>query len=126
MARVRNRNTAPERALRKELWAAGIRGWRLHRNLPGRPDLAWPGRRVAVFVDGAFWHGHPDVYHGQSGSFWDEKIERNRQRDRRVDGELAALGYEVVRLWDFEVERSASECVGRVAAALGRSNVNRR
>ena len=99
MARVRTRDTAPERALRKALWAAGIRGWRLHRPLPGRPDLSWPGRRIAVFVDGAFWHGHPDYYRGQSGPFWDAKIDRNRARDRRVDTELAQLGYEVVRVW---------------------------
>jgi DNA mismatch endonuclease (patch repair protein) len=73
-----------------------------------------------VFVDGAFWHGHPDYYHGQSGPFWDEKIERNRQRDRLVDAELTALGCEVVRLWDFEVERTPGACVERVVAALER------
>jgi DNA mismatch endonuclease, patch repair protein len=121
MARVRNRDTGPERTLRKALWAAGIRGWRTHRKLPGRPDLCWQGKRVAVFVDGAFWHGHPDYYAGQSGRFWDDKIERNRQRDRRVDAELSALGYEIVRLWDFEVERTPTACVERVASALERA-----
>src|SRR5205085_1367856 len=86
MARVRNRDTDPEIALRRALWAAGIRGWRCHpRAVPGRPDLAWVGRQVAVFVDGAFWHGHPDHYWGQSGKFWDEKIARKRARDERVN-----------------------------------------
>jgi DNA mismatch endonuclease Vsr len=60
MARVKTRNTAPEVALRSALWTAGLRGWRLHKRVPGRPDLVWQSRRVAVFVDGAFWHGHPD------------------------------------------------------------------
>jgi len=119
MARVRTRNTAPEIALRKALYAAGLRGWRLHRSLPGRPDLVFGRARVCIFVDGAFWHGHPDYYRGQSGEFWDRKISRNRERDRRVDRELADLGWVVIRLWDFEVERNPADCVRRVIAAVG-------
>lgn len=120
MSRVRTHGTAPELALRKALWARGVRGWRLHpTRVPGKPDLAWIGRRVAVFVDGAFWHGHPDHYWGQSGEFWDAKIARNRARDERVNQELAALGWIVVRLWDFEVGRDPDECARRVAAAVG-------
>lgn len=118
MARVRTRNTAPEVALRRALWREGVRGWRLHRPLPGRPDLAFGRARVAVFVDGAFWHGHPDYYHGQSGTFWDEKIARNRARDERVNAELAELGWKVVRLWDFEVARDPSGCALTVREAL--------
>lgn len=121
MKRVKTRDTTPEIALRKALWAAGVRGWRLHpKNVPGRPDLAWLGRRVAVFVDGAFWHGHPDYYWGQSGKFWDQKIERNRERDRRVVRELADAGWTVVRIWDFEVERDPASGVRRVLRALER------
>jgi DNA mismatch endonuclease, patch repair protein len=120
MSRVRNRDTAPEIELRRALWAAGVRGWRLHsRKVPGRPDVAWLGRRLAVFVDGAFWHGHPDYYWGQSGKFWDEKIERNRKRDERVTGELIEAGWTVLRFWDFEVERRPAQCVTAVRAALG-------
>jgi len=121
MARVRTRDTAPELALRRALWAAGIRGWRLHRPLPGRPDLAFGNARLAVFVDGAFWHGHPDYYRGQSGEFWDRKIARNRERDERVDRELAELGWRVLRRWDFEVERDPTGCVRRVSATLAGS-----
>jgi len=118
MARVRTRNTAPEVALRRALWAAGIRGWRVHPRVAGRPDFAWVGRRVAVFVDGAFWHGHPDYYRGQSGAFWDAKIARNRARDERVNAELSEQGWRVVRVWDFEVERDLARCVERVAQLL--------
>ncbi|MBA2555996.1 MAG: DNA mismatch endonuclease Vsr [Chloroflexi bacterium] len=119
MSRVRTRDTHPEMLLRRALWAAGVRGWRLHpRHVPGRPDLAWLGKRVALFVDGAFWHGHPDYYHGQSGEFWDAKISRNRARDQRVNEELAARGWRVIRLWDFEIERSTQECVKCVRSAL--------
>lgn len=119
MARVRTKDTAPELALRRALWAQGLRGWRLHSALPGKPDLAWHSRRVAVFVDGAFWHGHPDHYRGQSGKFWDEKIERNRARDRRVEGELVEAGWTVVRLWDFEVERDPEACIRTIKASFG-------
>lgn len=119
MARVRTKNTAPEAALRAALWAAGVRGWRLHpKKIEGRPDLAWIGRRLAVFVDGAFWHGHPDHYWGQSGKFWDDKIARNRARDARVNTHLRGSGWTVVRLWDFEIERDVAGCVKRVMTAL--------
>lgn len=124
MSRVRQRDTAPELRLRKALWAAGVRGWRVHaKGIPGTPDLAWRSVRLAVFVDGAFWHGHPDYYWGQSGAFWNEKIERNRQRDRRVDRELSEQGWRVLRFWDFEVEKSVEECVARVKRALEEARV---
>jgi DNA mismatch endonuclease (patch repair protein) len=91
MSRVRTRDTGPEVALRHALYAAGLRGWRLHGRLPGRPDLVFGRARLCVFVDGAFWHGHPDFYWGQSGEFWDQKIGRTRERDQRVTRELAGL-----------------------------------
>src|SRR4051794_11494941 len=119
MQRVRTKDTAPEVALRRALWAAGIRGWRLHpRSIVGKPDLAWIGKRLAVFVDGVFWHGHPNYYWGQSGPFWDNKIQRNRDRDRAVDLELEANGWRVIRFWDFEVATDLEACVAAVSKAL--------
>lgn len=119
MSRVRTRDTAPEVELRRALWAAGVKGWRLHpRKVPGKPDVAWLGRRLAVFVDGAFWHGHPDYYWGQSGKFWDEKIERNRKRDVKVTRELVDAGWTVLRFWDFEIDRDRSGCVRKISAVL--------
>lgn len=120
MARVGQKDTAPETALRKALHSSGLRGYRLHRrDVPGTPDLAWLGLKVAVFVDGAFWHGHPSAFkRGQSGRFWDEKIAKNMRRDRQIDQRLAADGWKVVRLWDFEIERDLSKCVERVRTEL--------
>lgn len=119
MGRVKTRDTAPELVLRRALWAAGLRGWRLHpKRVPGTPDMAWIGLRVAVFVDGAFWHGHPAYYHGQSGKFWDDKIARNRARDERVNAELADCGWRVVRLWDFELQKEPTACVERVRSVV--------
>jgi DNA mismatch endonuclease, patch repair protein len=120
MSAVRRSNTAPELKLRKALWAAGIRGWRCdYSKAPGRPDLAWPARRVAVFVDGAFWHGHPSRHKpGRSGQYWDEKIAANVERDRRVDAALQEGGWVVGRFWDFEVLRSIDATIDRVRDLL--------
>ena len=120
MAAVRSTDTTPEVQLRRALFAAGIRGWRCHyKRAPGKPDLAWSSLRVAVFVDGAFWHGHPSRHKpGRSGAYWDKKIARNVERDRRVDAELRADAWTVVRIWDFEVHRGLPEVIDRVRHAL--------
>lgn len=124
MSAVKRRNTGPELALRKALWAAGVRGWRCdYAKAPGRPDLAWPRRKVAIFVDGAFWHGHPSRHKpGRSGKYWDEKIAANAARDRRVDAELRDAGWRVLRLWDFEVNKSLPVAVTAVRETLASEN----
>jgi DNA mismatch endonuclease (patch repair protein) len=120
MRAVRQGGTGPELAMRSALHAAGVRGWRCHyTRAAGKPDLAWPALRVACFVDGAFWHGHPSRHKpGRSGSYWDAKIARNVQRDREVDAQLVAQGWTVVRVWDFEIRRDPQSAVGRVVSAL--------
>lgn len=119
MAKIGSKDTKPELALRRALWASGLRGWRCHRKLPGKPDLAFGPSRVAVFVDGGFWHGHPDKFAlGQSGEFWDAKIKRNQERDREVDKVLMDQGWTVLRFWDFEIERSPARCVEAVVHAV--------
>lgn len=120
MARIRARDTGPEVALRRGLFASGLRGWRCHRrDLPGVPDLAFFPARVAIFVDGCFWHGHPDFFTlGKSGPYWDAKIIRTQQRDRLADQALRRSGWQVIRLWDFEVEEDFPRCVRLVAQAV--------
>ena len=120
MASVRSRDTGPELLLRRTLWARGIRGYRCHRkDLPGSPDLAFGPSRVAVFVDGGFWHGHPSKWWpGRSGEYWDAKIQRNMARDRRVDQELADAGWRVVRLWDIDIARCPEVEAQKVELAL--------
>lgn len=105
MSRVRNQDTTPELALRKAMWTIGLRGWRCNRrDLPGTPDVSFGRAKVAVFVDGAFWHGHPSKFKaGQSGDFWDRKIQDNVARDRAVDQQLRDMGWEVIRVWDFQI-----------------------
>jgi DNA mismatch endonuclease (patch repair protein) len=120
MSRIRAKDTQPELALRRALHAAGCRGWRCHpKKVPGRPDVAFTRRRVAVFVDGRFWHGHPDYFtFGKSGEYWDRKIARTQERDRLANEALREKGWTVLRFWDFEVEEDLATCVDRVLAAL--------
>jgi DNA mismatch endonuclease, patch repair protein len=120
MAAIRGKDTRPEVALRRALYAAGIRGWRKHyKGALGTPDLAWPSLRIAVFVDGAFWHGHPSRHRpGRSGPYWDAKIAKNVARDRLVDAELRARGWVTIRIWDFEIRRDLPEVVARISQAL--------
>ena len=122
MRRVKGLNTKPEMLLRKAMFAIGLRGWRCHRSdLPGKPDIAFGKARLAIFVDGAFWHGHPSKYwRGRSGDYWDNKIERNIERDRAANEQLTAHGWNVIRLWDFEVEADPQEAAVRVNQALQR------
>nr|NLI49831.1 DNA mismatch endonuclease Vsr [Propionibacterium sp.] len=118
MARVRQKNTGPELALRAALRAAGLVGYRLHRrDLPGRPDLAYGRWRVAVFVDGAFWHGKR-FDRDRASQFWRDKIDANVARDERVDSELAAAGWVVLRFSDIQVKADLRGCVGAVDEAL--------
>ena len=120
MRKVRRVDTAPELTLRKALTDAGVRGYRKHpRKVLGRPDIAWIGRRGAVFVDGAFWHGHPSRYWmGRSGPYWDARIARNMERDRRTTETLTQLGWTVIRFWDFEVSKNVAQCVDRIRSTL--------
>lgn len=121
MRAVRKKNTAPEVLLRRALWAAGLRGWRIHRkSLPGSPDLSFGRVKLAIFVDGSFWHGHPSAYRPGRSPFWDKKIASNIERDRRVNRKLRRLGWLPLHVWDFEVERRAAAIVQRIVRHLSR------
>lgn len=126
MARVRSKDTGSELTLRKAVWKEGLR-YRLHTRLPGTPDLAFPGARVAIFVDGCFWHGCPDHYTRpvRNAEFWRAKLKRNRDRDKRVDRELKAAGWLVVRIWEHELRDDLSVCVRRVHRAVSRRRVQK-
>lgn len=119
MASIPRYGTQPEQALRKALWRAGLR-YRLHPKLPGTPDFAFPGAKVAVFVDGCFWHSCP--IHGRrpksNEHFWSSKLSRNTARDRKVDSELANSGWLPLRLWEHEVKEELQACVERVVEAV--------
>lgn len=116
----RRRDTSPELALRRELRALGLTGYRVDSPLAyGRADLAFVGRRVAVFVDGCYWHGCPDHFRPPKTNveFWTEKIDRNRQRDRGVDEVLRLRDWTVVRVWEHEDPADAAAKVAEIVRA---------
>lgn len=120
MRAVKSKDTGPELLLRRTLRAAGLTGYRIHvRALSGVPDIAFTRWKVAVFVDGTFWHGDPRRWHPERASdYWRDKITRNQARDNRVDHELAEMGWLVVRIWDTDLTRNPSTAAGSVIEAL--------
>lgn len=127
MSRIRSKNTGPERLLRRALAASGLRGWRTHFRVVGGTspaDVAFTRWKVAVFVDGCFWHGHPRFFtFGKSGTYWDEKITKNKLRDRRTSAALRRAGWRVIRVWDFEVEARAHRAADRIGREVRRRKV---
>ncbi|ENY82809.1 very short patch repair endonuclease [Sphingopyxis sp. MC1] len=102
MARIRGKDTRPEMVIRRGLHARGFR-YRLHAALPGKPDLVFPARRAAVFVNGCFWHGHDCPLFRLPGTrpdFWSAKIARNRERDAEVLAMLHASGWRTLTIWE--------------------------
>lgn len=120
MSRIRGKNTQPELILRKSLWANGFR-YRLKSKLPGKPDIVFPIKRIAIFVDGCFWHGCP--VHSQRPAtnthIWEEKLNNNIQRDEKVNRELAELGWSMLRFWEHEIKQELPAVTEKIAAALG-------
>ena len=118
MAAVRSRgNTTTEVPLGRMMWAAGIRGYRKHWPVAGKPDFAWPGRKVAIFVDGCFWHGCSCKYLPRTNTdFWRNKIETNKRRDKRVARSLRSDGWTVVRIKECKVRKAAT--LTRIVTAL--------
>jgi DNA mismatch endonuclease (patch repair protein) len=122
MAAVRSRgNTTTELPLGRLLWAAGVRGYRKHWPVTGKPDFAWPGRKLAVFVDGCFWHGCSCKYLPRTNTeFWRQKIETNKHRDKRVAQSLRRDGWTVLRIKECAVRKPAT--LARIVRALGFPN----
>jgi len=124
MSRVRGKDSKAELALRRELWRRGRR-YRLHaKDLPGRPDLVFRAERVAVFVDGDFWHAR-SLVEGDEDTFcaivrgkesWITKLRRNAERDRTVTAMLEAEGWQVLRLWESDVLEDVESAANLVAS----------
>jgi len=121
MSRIRGKgNEKTELRMARLMRVAGIGGWRRHLPVPGRPDFSFRKQKVAVFVDGCFWHGCPRCFRlpKQNRAFWKAKIEGNRKRDRSVNGRLRRLGWKVVRIKECQL-KNPERVVGRVAEAIG-------
>lgn len=117
MAKIKGKNTGPERRIQQELRSCRIRFVANVSHLPGRPDIVFSGARLAVFIDGDFWHGwrFPLWQHKLSDK-WQQKISANRKRDQRNFRKLRRLGWKVLRVWEHETELNLVRCVAKILA----------
>jgi DNA mismatch endonuclease (patch repair protein) len=110
MRQIRGKNTAPELAVRQLCREIGFSGYRIHRkDLPGKPDIAWVGRKLAIFVHGCFWHGH-ECTEGvrkpkTNQDYWITKITQNQQRDAKHIAALRMAGWNVIVIWECEISK---------------------
>lgn len=122
MSKIRAKNTKPEIAFRKALWANGYRYRVDYKKLVGRPDILLKKYKTAIFIDGEFWHGHDWEARREkiktNREFWIPKIERNIQRDQEVNAALEKLGYMVFRFWEKAIKKELENCLQQLIGHL--------
>lgn len=111
MRSVKSKGTRLERRLFAMIAGMGIRGWYRHADyLPGKPDVVFPDHQLVIFVDGCFWHGCPYCNRPlpeTNHQYWKRKIERNIERDKKVDAQLSQAGWTVLRIWEHDLKKKA-------------------
>jgi DNA mismatch endonuclease (patch repair protein) len=120
MSRIRGKNTGPEVRLRKLVFAQGVRGYRIHYNLPGKPDIVFTKKKIAIFIDGCFWHKCPVCFQEPETrkEFWMKKIQSNTDRDKKVDEQLISDGWTIIRIWEHEIKKEPENAVKKIIAVL--------
>jgi len=121
MSRIRSKNTKPEVLLRKTLWNLGFRGYRIHnKDLPGKPDIVFKKKKIAIFIDGCFWHKCPlDFQEPKTNTeYWMKKIQANVDRDKKVNEQLRNDGWVVVRIWEHSMRKEPEKTVKRIIPLL--------
>jgi DNA mismatch endonuclease (patch repair protein) len=127
MKKIRSKDTKPELKLRKALWSKGYRYRKDVSSLPGKPDIAIKKYKIAIFIDGEFWHG----YHWEekknkikrNRSYWIPKIERNMQRDRQYTLQLQQMGFRVFRFWEHKIREDFDTCFNAVIECIERQKI---
>lgn len=112
------KDTVPELLLRKALWNAGIKGYRLHMKLiPGRPDISFPRRKIDIFINGCFWHRCPYCnphFPRSNAAFWEDKFRKNQERDARKQLDLENLGRYVLIIWECEIKKELTKQLAKI------------
>ena len=118
----KGKDTCPELVLRRALREAGLSGYRLQWKVPGRPDIAYPGKKVAVFVNGCFWHRCPRCnlpLPKTHQDFWNAKFERNVERDSEKTALLERDGWTVITVWECDLKERLPQCIEEIRRVLG-------
>jgi DNA mismatch endonuclease, patch repair protein len=124
MSKIRGKNTGPEVKLRKLLWSQGIRGYRIHYNLPGKPDLVFTKKKIAIFIDGCFWHKCPVCFQEPKTrkEFWMKKIHSNVERDKKVNEQLKVEGWTVMRFWEHDIRKKPDNVIKKIKKKMSFSD----
>jgi len=119
MSRIKGKDTGLERRVRSALHKRGLRFRKHVKELPGKPDIVFSKARVAVFLDGDFWHGYRfPLWEDKVSDFWKKKISGNRARDKKNHRELTRMGWKVIRLWKHEIKRNPENYINKIISWL--------
>lgn len=119
MSRVKGKDTGLEKLVRTELHRRGLRFRKHVKDLPGKPDIVFTRAKVAVFIDGDFWHGYRlPLWEHKLSDFWREKIGKTRKRDQRNFRKLRRMGWRVIRIWQHEIDRDLEACLEKISTAI--------
>ena len=119
MSSIKGKDTKIEIVLRKSLWHEGIKGYRLHFKLPGKPDIAFTKYKVAIFCDGDFWHGYKfSEWEDRLSPYWHKKIKRNIERDKENDKNLIEDGWTVIHFWEWQILKDVERCKKEIIKVL--------
>ncbi|MDP3581454.1 MAG: very short patch repair endonuclease [Ignavibacteria bacterium] len=116
MQNIRSKNTRPEMTIMSELKKVKIYFSTHANNIVGNPDIVFRRKKIVVFIDSDFWHKHPSrfIQPQTNTEYWINKINRNQQRDKYVTKELRSKGWRVIRIWEFDIKKSPSNCIRRI------------
>lgn len=124
MSRIRSSNTLTELKFRKFIWQKGLRGYKIKSKITGKPDIYFSKQRLAVFIDGCFWHKCPiDFIRPKSrNDYWDTKINNNIKRDKKIIKKLSSEGIKVIRFWEHEIVNNTKKCYLRLRTVYEKYN----
>ena len=119
MSQIKSKNTKPEKAVKKLIWKKGYR-YRIGHGFAGKPDMVFPSYKVAVFIDGCFWHACPKHCRMPSSNvkYWKQKISGNKKRDKKNNRLLKKEGWKVVRIWEHEIKQNLEKVSNRILSHI--------
>lgn len=125
MRNIRSTGTKPEVIMIQELKKRKIYFTKNVKDIIGKPDIVFKRKKVAVFIDSDFWHGHPKrfIMPKSNTEYWKKKIEGNIERDKKVTNELEKNKWQVIRIWDYDVKNNLEQCIKQILVAIGRDEM---